>query len=30
MNEQANISLIKQAYDAYGRGDIQTLLGLAA
>jgi ketosteroid isomerase-like protein len=30
MNEQANISLLKQAYDAYQRGDIQTLLGMAA
>jgi len=30
MNEQANISLLRQAYDAYGRGDIQTLLGMAA
>jgi len=30
MNEQANISLLKQAYDAYGRGDIQSLLGRVA
>jgi ketosteroid isomerase-like protein len=28
MNEQANIELLKQAYDAYGKGDIQRLLGL--
>ena len=30
MNEQANISLLKQAYAAYDKGDIQTLLGLLA
>jgi ketosteroid isomerase-like protein len=30
MNEQANISLLKQAYDAYGQGDIQRLLGMLA
>ena len=30
MNEQANISLLKQAYDAYDKGDIQRLLGLLA
>lgn len=30
MNEQANISLLKQAYDAYDKGDIQRLLGLFA
>ena len=28
MNEQANISLLRQAYDAYGQGDIQRLLGM--
>jgi hypothetical protein len=30
MNEQANIGLLKQAYDAYGQGDIQRLLGMLA
>jgi uncharacterized protein len=30
MNEQANISLLKQAYDAYDKGDIPRLLGLLA
>lgn len=30
MSEQSNISLLKQAYDAFGKGDIQTLLGLLA
>jgi ketosteroid isomerase-like protein len=30
MNEQANIELLKQAYDAYGKGDIQRLLSLFA
>ena len=30
MNEQANIELLKQAYDAYGKGDIRRLLGLCA
>jgi ketosteroid isomerase-like protein len=30
MNEQANISLLKQAYDAYDKGDIPRLLGLFA
>ena len=30
MSEQANISLLKQAYDAYDKGDIQRLLGLLA
>jgi hypothetical protein len=30
MNEQANISLLKQAYDAYDQGDIQRLLGMLA
>jgi ketosteroid isomerase-like protein len=30
MDEQANISLLKQAYDAYDKGDIQRLLGLLA
>lgn len=30
MNEQANIELLKQAYDAYGKSDIQRLLGLLA
>lgn len=30
MNEQANIGLLKQAYDAYGKGDIQRLLGMLA
>jgi ketosteroid isomerase-like protein len=30
MSEQANISLLKQAYDAYDKGDIQRLLGLFA
>jgi ketosteroid isomerase-like protein len=30
MSEQANISLLKQAYAAYDKGDIQTLLGLLA
>jgi ketosteroid isomerase-like protein len=28
MNEQANIELLKQAYDAYDKGDIQRLLGM--
>ena len=28
MDEQANISLLKQAYDAYDKGDIQRLLGM--
>jgi ketosteroid isomerase-like protein len=28
MSEQANISLLKQAYDAYGKGDIQGLLSM--
>jgi ketosteroid isomerase-like protein len=30
MNEQANISLLKQAYDAFDKGDIQRLLGTFA
>ncbi|WP_198117171.1 nuclear transport factor 2 family protein [Massilia rhizosphaerae] len=30
MNEQANIGLLKQAYDAYDKGDIPRLLGLLA
>jgi ketosteroid isomerase-like protein len=30
MNEQANIELLKQAYDAYDKGDIPRLLGLCA
>ncbi len=30
MSEQANISLLKQAYAAYGKGDIQTVLGMLA
>ena len=30
MSEQANIGLLKQAYDAYGKGDIPRLLGLCA
>jgi ketosteroid isomerase-like protein len=30
MSEQGNISLLKQAYDAYDKGDIQRLLGLLA
>ena len=30
MNEQANISLLKQAYDAFNTGDIQRLLGMLA
>ena len=30
MSEQANIGLLKQAYAAYDKGDIQTLLGLLA
>ena len=30
MNEQANISLLKQAYDAFNQGDIQRLLGMLA
>jgi ketosteroid isomerase-like protein len=30
MSEQANISLLKQAYDAYDKGDIPRLLGLLA
>jgi ketosteroid isomerase-like protein len=30
MNEQANIELLKQGYDAYGKGDIQRLLGMFA
>jgi ketosteroid isomerase-like protein len=30
MNEQANIELLKQAYDAYDKGDIQRLLGMFA
>lgn len=30
MSEQANISLLKQAYDAFDKGDIQRLLGLLA
>jgi ketosteroid isomerase-like protein len=30
MDEQANIGLLKQAYDAYGKGDIQRLLGMCA
>jgi ketosteroid isomerase-like protein len=30
MNEQANIGLLKQAYDAYDKGDIQRLIGLLA
>jgi ketosteroid isomerase-like protein len=30
MNEQANIELLKQAYDAYDKGDIQRLLSLLA
>lgn len=30
MSEQANISLLKQAYAAYDKGDIQTLLSLLA
>jgi ketosteroid isomerase-like protein len=30
MSEQANISLLKQAYEAYDRGDIQTLLSMCA
>jgi ketosteroid isomerase-like protein len=30
MNEQANISLLKQAYDAFNQGDIQRLLGMFA
>jgi ketosteroid isomerase-like protein len=30
MSEQENISLLKQAYDAYDKGDIQRLLGLLA
>jgi ketosteroid isomerase-like protein len=30
MNEQANIDLVKQGYEAYDKGDIQRLLGLCA
>jgi ketosteroid isomerase-like protein len=30
MNEQANIELVKQGYDAFAKGDIQRLLGLFA
>ena len=30
MNEQANIELVRQGYEAFGRGDIQGLLGLCA
>jgi hypothetical protein len=30
MNEQANIDLVKQCYDAYQQGDIQRLLGCLA
>jgi ketosteroid isomerase-like protein len=30
MNEQANIDLVKQCYDAYSKGDIQRLLGCIA
>jgi uncharacterized protein len=30
MNEQSNIDLVKQAYDAFAKGDIQRLLGLCA
>jgi ketosteroid isomerase-like protein len=30
MNEQANTELIKQAYDAYDKGDVPRLLGLCA
>jgi ketosteroid isomerase-like protein len=30
MNEQANIDLMKQAYDAFNKGDIQRLLGVFA
>jgi ketosteroid isomerase-like protein len=30
MNEQANIELLKQAYDAYDKGDIQRLMSLLA
>jgi ketosteroid isomerase-like protein len=30
MSEQANISLLKQAYEAYEKGDIPRLLGLCA
>jgi ketosteroid isomerase-like protein len=30
MNEQANIELLKQAYDAYDKGDIPRLLGMCA
>jgi ketosteroid isomerase-like protein len=30
MNEQANIELLKQGYEAYGKGDIQRLLGMFA
>jgi ketosteroid isomerase-like protein len=30
MNEQANIELLKQGYDAYSKGDIQRLLGMFA
>ena len=28
MNEQGNIQLVKQAYEHYGRGDMQSLLAL--
>jgi ketosteroid isomerase-like protein len=30
MNEQANIDMVKQGYDAYVKGDIGRLLGLFA
>jgi ketosteroid isomerase-like protein len=30
MNEQANIALLKQAYDAFDKGDIPRLLGIFA
>lgn len=30
MNEQANIELVRQGYDAFNKGDIQRLLGLFA
>jgi ketosteroid isomerase-like protein len=30
MNEQSNIALLKQAYDAYSKGDIQRVMGIFA
>jgi ketosteroid isomerase-like protein len=30
MNEQANIGLLRQAYDAYSKGDIQRVMGIFA